>query len=327
MRIGLIDCDHRNGGTFPNLALMKLSAWHKAHGDLVEWYMPFSDRYDIVYVVKVFSFTPDYDLAINADKVIRGGSGYQIRLQDGKEVWKHAIPFGNGVQPYLPYEVEHIYPDYDLYPTLCKDTAYGFLTRGCPRGCSFCHVAAKEGHKSVKVADLKEFWHGQKNIVLLDPNLLACKDRIKLLRQLQDSRAQIDFTQGLDARLLDEKICDILVGIRLKNVHFAWDRYEDGKIILPKLKMFAERIKTKPHDHHAIVYTLVNFDTTLEQDLERIYTLRDMGYWAYVMIYDKEHCDNKYLDLSRWVNNRHVFARVESFEDYDYKKEHAKNDL
>ena len=314
MKIGLIDCDYRNGNRFPNLALMKISAWHKTGGDSVEWYIPFSNRYDIVYVSKVFSFTPDYDLAINADMVVRGGTGYQIKLIDGKECF-----IKNGSKS-LYTNMEHIYPDYNLYPTLCKDTAYGFLTRGCPRGCDFCHVAAKEGRISRKVADLSEFWHGQKNIVLMDPNILACKDRKELLQQLIDSRACIDFNQGLDARMLDQEICDLLSGIKIKNVHFAWDRYQDGGIILPKLKMFADcKFAGKNPDHHAIIYTLVNFDTTFEQDLERIYTLRDMGYWAYVMIYDKEHCDRKYLDLSRWVNNRFVFARVKRFEDYKNK--------
>lgn len=168
-RIGLIDVDYRNGNTFPNLALMKISAYHKSQGDFVEWYLPFNDRYDVVYVSKVFSFTEDYTDVINADKVIYGGTGYQIRLQNGKEVWKPAIPFGNGVEPYLPYEIEHIYPDYGLYPTLCKDTAYGYLTRGCPRGCAFCHVTAKEGKKSIKVANLSEFLERSKEYRIVRP--------------------------------------------------------------------------------------------------------------------------------------------------------------
>ena len=106
----------------------------------------------------------------------------------------------------MPYEIEHTYPDYGLYPELCKNTAYGFLTRGCPRGCNFCHVAAKEGKCSVKVADLSEFWKGQKNIVLCDPNVIACRDWKNLLWQLIDSGATVNINQGIDARMLtDEK--------------------------------------------------------------------------------------------------------------------------
>lgn len=120
-------------------------------------------------------------------------------MVDGKEVY-HSDRDQN-----LPDEIEHIYPDYSLYPELTKDTAYGFLTRGCPRGCDFCHVVSKEGRKSYKVADLSEFWNGQKNIVLCDPNILACKEHMELLEQLVDSKAKVNFNQGLDIRLVSEK--------------------------------------------------------------------------------------------------------------------------
>lgn len=307
-RIGLIDVD--GGKNFPNLALMKISAYHKSIGDEVGWYYPFDARYDKVYMSKVFSFTPDYEECINADEVVRGGSGYAISLIDGREV------FDKSKDVDLPVEVEHMYPDYSLYPHLTEDTAYGFLTRGCPRGCDFCIVEKKEGRCSVKVADLKEFWNGQKNIVLCDPNILACKDWKHLLQQLIDSKANVDFNQGLDIRLMTDEKIDMLNRIWIKEIHFAWDRYKDKDVILPKLKLFAERFKVRKHGHSSVVYTLVNFDTTFEQDLERIYSLRDMGYWAYVMIYDKEHCHPKYRKLQRWVNNRYVFGAVKRFEDY-----------
>lgn len=313
-RIGLIDVD--GGKSFPNLALMKISAWHKAKGDEVSWYNPFDGWYDDVYLSKVFSFTPDYDYCINATHVHRGGTGYCIDLVDGKEV------FHKERDHELPYEVEHIYPDYSLYPHLTADTAFGFLTRGCPRGCSFCIVAGKEGRCSRKVADLSEFWNGQKKIVLCDPNILACPDWKDLLTQLRDSHALVDFNQGLDIRMMTRERIDLLNQIKIAEIHFAWDRYQDKDLILPKFKMFSEHttIRKKNTEHAAIVYTLVNFDSTLDQDLERIYTLRDLGFWAYVMIYDKEHCDPIYKALSRWVNNRFVFAKCPRFEDYRKKQ-------
>lgn len=316
MRIGLIDIDYN--GSFPNIPLMKISAWRKSQGHTVEWYMPFSERYDAVYISKVFSWSEDYKDVINADQVFYGGTGYQIRLQDGKEVYSWNA-FGKKDFLCTLHFSEHFYPDYSLYPNLTKDTAYGFLTRGCPRGCNFCHVAAKEGRKSYKVANLSEFWNGQKNIVLCDPNILACKDWKELLQQLIDSKANIDFNQGLDIRVMTDEKAEMLSAIKIKEIHFAWDRYQDKDIIIHKLKMFAEKANINPHGHNAIVYTLVNFDTTIEQDLERIYTLRDMGYWAYVMIYDKEHASQTHRHMARWCNNKRIFATTPRFEDYNPK--------
>ena len=199
---------------------MKISAWHKRQGDTVEWYEPmFSGHCDKVYMSKVFSFTPDYEYYIDADEVIKGGSGYAIQLEDGVERYDKTKD-----KP-LDDEIEHIYPDYDLYGI--TDTAYGFLTRGCPRGCGFCHVASKEGRCSYKVADLSEFWRDQKNIILCDPNILACKDHLELLTQLIESGAKVEFNQGLDIRFINEENVKLLRQIRLTNIHFAFDRWQD----------------------------------------------------------------------------------------------------
>ena len=152
--------------------------------------------------------------------------------------------------------------------------------------------------------------------MLNDPNILACREWEDLMGQLAESKALVDFNQGLDARVLTEAKCRALDAIRIKEIHFAWDRYEDKDKLLPKLRMFAQICKTKPHSHNAIVFVLVNHTSTFEQDLDRIYTLREMGYWAYVMVYDKRNADQKYLDLQRWCNNRLIFAKCPRFEDY-----------
>ena len=308
LRIGLIDVDGHN---YPNLPLMKISAWHKAQGDHVEWYQPmFSGHMDKVYMSKVFSFTPDYEYFIDADEVIKGGSGYCISLVDGKEV------YDKSKDKDLPPEIEHIYPDYSIYGDMTKDTAYGFLTRGCPRGCGFCHVEAKEGRCSHKVADLSEFWRGQKNIVLCDPNLIACKDWKDLLQQLIDSKAWIDINQGIDIRMMTEEKAEMIKQLKIKNVHFAWDRYEDKDLIIPKFKLFKDI--TQWDKRKLTVFMLTNFNTTLNQDLERIYTLRDLGYTPYVMIYNKDDLSPKHTlrRMQRWVNNRVIFRTCENFEDY-----------
>lgn len=312
MRIGLIDVDGHN---FPNIPLMKISAWHKSKGDTVVWYEPLIHGYpnqplDKVYMSKVFSFTPDYEYYINAKEIKKGGSGYCIELVNGKEIY-HAE---NDIQ--LPYEVEHIYPDYSLYPEFTKDTAYGFMSRGCPRGCDFCHVGVKEGRKSYKVADLSEFWRGQKNIVLLDPNTIACNEWKAILQQLIDSKAYVDFSQGVDIRLMTDEKAEMIKRIRIKNIHFAWDNYDDKEIIVPKLKKFKEI--TQLDKRKMTVYVLTNFNTTLKQDLERIYTIRDLGYFPDVRIYDKQSLPKGHilLKLQRWCNFRAIFETVSNFDDY-----------
>lgn len=311
MRIGLIDVD---GHRFPNIPLMKISAWHKQQGDTVEWYDPmFSGHMDKVYMSKVFSFTPDYEYCIDADEIVRGGSGYCIELIDGKEVY-HAERDTN-----LPDEIEHIYPDYDLYPELTKDTAYGFLTRGCPRGCGFCHVESKEGKRSRKVADLSEFWRGQKNIILCDPNILACPQHMELLQQLADSGAKVNFNQGLDIRLVNDKNMELLKQIRLDSIHFAFDRWQDKDIVEPKLRAFAEKTGFNKDRGRVMVYILCNYDTTLEQDLYRIQLCRELKFAPYPMIYDKEHCDSVYKRLQRWCSN-FIFWSCPTFEEYTRRK-------
>lgn len=296
MKIGLIDVD---GHKFPNLALMKISAWHKSQGDSVEWAVPLF-HYDIVYQSKIFddTYSPDIDWIPQADNVIKGGTGY-------------------GLDNTLPDEIEHIYPDYSIYPELTQDRCFGYLTRGCPRGCTFCIVAEKEGRKSHKVADLSEFWRGQKNIELLDPNLLACRDHLDLLHQLVDSKAYVNFNQGLDIRFTTEANIDIINKIKLKEIHFAWDNPKDD--LRPYFERYKSLAKRKPHGQYATVYCLVNYNSTMEENLYRIYTLRDMGYAPYVMVYDKPNAPKEIRDLQRWCNNRWVFKSCKDFSDYKKK--------
>lgn len=307
MKIGLIDVDGHN---YPNLPLMKISAWHKQQGDHVEWYQPlFSGHCDKVYMSKVFTFTPDYEYYIDADQIEKGGTGYAIQLLNGREQYDKTKD-----KP-LDDEIEHIYPDYSLYPEQTKDTAYGFLTRGCPRGCGFCHVASKEGRCSKKVADLTEFWRDQKNIVLCDPNILACPEHMDLLQQLIESKAKVEFNQGLDIRLVNDRNLELLKQIKLTNIHFAFDRWQDKELIEPKLRQFADKTGFNRNKGRVMVYILTNYDTTIEQDIYRIQLCRELNFSPYPMIYDKEHCDPIYRKLQRWCNN-FIFWSVPTFEKY-----------
>lgn len=290
-RIGLIDVD--GNGKFPNLALMKISAHHKRMGDHVEWAIPM-EHYDVVYQSRVFddTYSKDIDWVPNADKIIKGGTGYDLHNK-------------------LPDKIEHIMPDYSLYGI--TDTAYGFLTRGCPRADKFCVVPIKEGRCSHKVADLSEWWDGQKNIVLMDPNLLACRERMELLDQLIESKALVDFNQGLDIRFTTQEIADKLGRIKVKALHFAWDNPKED--LEPYFRRFGEWYRRKSHSGKR-VYVLTNYGSTMEENLHRVYTLRDLGYDPDVRIYDKPNAPLEVRQLQRWVNNRFVFGACKRFEDY-----------
>ena len=291
MRIGLCDIDSHN---WPNLCLMKLSAYHKARGDHVEWWRP-AGYYDRVYKSRVFTdtYSKDTITVTNADEVICGGTGY-------------------GLGPNLPDAVEHTYPDYSIYPQF-SGIAYGFLSRGCPRNCGFCLVSDKEGRRSIQVADLAEFWNGQKEVKLLDANLLACPDHEKLILQLAESRAYVDFSQGLDIRLITPDNVALLNRVRTKTVHFAWDNPDMD--LTPYFRRFLELTAIKNFRKRK-VYVLTNYGSTHEQDLYRVETLRHMGYDPYVMVYDRPSAPPITRQLQRWVNNKRIFHTVPSFADY-----------
>ena len=298
MRVALCDVD---GHRWPNLCLMKLSAYHKAQGDFVEWWRP-EGRYDLVYKSRVFTdlYSKDAIVVDNADKVICGGTGYGLdnRLLDA---------------------VEHAFPDYSIYPEF-SSSAYGFLSRGCPRACGFCIVSKKEGHRSVAVADLAEFWNGQKEIKLLDANLLACPEHERMLRQLAESRACIDFTQGLDIRLITPDNTALLNRMRIKTIHFAWDN--PCTDLTGPFRRFLEL--SNIHDVRRLkVYVLTNYGSTHEEDLYRVETLRGLGYDPYVMVYDRPSAPPITRHLQRWVNNKRIFYSVPHFADYEPVKKLA----
>ena len=190
MRIGLVDVDGRN---FPNLVLMKLSAWHKFRGDTVEFADPVAGRYDKVYLSKVFTHTPDCRDEYRCE-VIRGGTGYRDYTTT------------------LPEAVEHTCPDYSLYGV---GEAYGFLTRGCPNRCPWCVVPYKEGAIRPH-ADIEEFLAGRKRAVLLDNNVLASAWGLAQIEKIVRLGVRVDFNQGLDARRIarNPELAELLARVR-----------------------------------------------------------------------------------------------------------------
>ena len=182
-------------------------------------------------------------------------------------------------------------------------------------------MASKEGRCAVKVADVSDFWCGQDEIRILDPNITACREKRDLMRQYRETGAMLDFTQGLDIRLLNGDDIEDINHMRLRTLHFAWDNPKDD--LEGKFREFAKGFRRK--SNIGMVYCLTNFENCstqehIERALHRIYLLRDMGFDPFCMIYDKPHAPREIRDLQRWCNNKIIFKSVPRFEDYDPKK-------
>ena len=313
MKVGLWnDSTH-----FPNLCSMKISAFCKATGDETELWDE-THNYDLIFASKIF--TESKEPNFGNKPVIRGGSGYNLHNK-------------------LPHHIEHIYPDYSLYPNF--KAALGVLTRGCPRvnhaisKGGFCLTPDKDGCRTRKVADLSEFWRGQDEIYLLDQNILAASERKDLLQQLADSKATIIFDGGMDVRYMNDELIEMFRTIKVADYHFAWD---DPRENLAGKFEFVSNSGLIRKDRCG-VYVLTNFWSNTEQDLYRIYTLRKYGYVPYVMIYDKQkfvHDNGKWRKgvesvftteqlrqfktcqhLQRWCNNRALIKKIPNFTDYE----------
>ncbi len=279
MRIGLCQVD----GKLPNLALMKLSAWHKAQGDEVGWWSPM-EQFDRVYAAKVFDFSPDN--AYLPQTAIKGGTGYDLTTN-------------------LPPEVESCFPDYSLYPAM--DYALGFTTRGCVRRCPFCVVPRKEGALRV-VGDLSNFWYGQHDVVLLDNNLTAAPmDHFRMVcEQLLECDVRVDFNQGLDLRLMTDAHAEQLARLRLrKQIHFAWDNMSDELAVRTGLTTMARHMPLT----RVMVYVLIGYDSTPAEDYYRVMELQAIGVDPFVMPFNKR--DSYQRAFTRWCNHKAIFRSTD----------------
>lgn len=286
MRIALIDVDSK----IPNLALMKLSAHHKAKGDNVEFFTPLFSRPDLAHVSKVFTDSPDYEYWPDCE-IIKGGSGYDMKTE-------------------LPPEIESLCPDYSLYGI---DYAMGFTTRGCIRRCPFCIVPIKEGHIRA-VADIYDFWSGQKNLMLMDNNLTAEPEHYRrVLGQLIKHGTRTSFSQGLDIRLIDDEKAALLARVKLwkgKGIHFAFDSVKYENTVR---RGIAYLLKAGIAPRNLTFYVLIGFDSTPEEDLHRVELLRSLGVNPFVMPYNRR--DTYQRVFARWVNHKAIFKSVK-WQDY-----------
>jgi hypothetical protein len=289
MKIGLIDVDGHN---FPNLALMKISAWHKKQGDNVEFAT--IGHYNKIYMSKVFTYTSDFEMGfLTADKIIKGGTGYKI--------------YEN-----LPDEIEHILPDYDLYQC---DHAYGFLTRGCIRSCPWCVVPKKEGELKTN-ADISEFICNKKTAILLDNNVLASDYGLKQIEKIIDLKIKIDFNQGLDARIIanNPEIAKLLSRCKwLKPLRMACDQKNQMESI-EKATAMLRKYGCTPKNY--FIYCLVK---DIEDALERVIFLDKLKLDAFCqpfINFENGKVDQSLKRFARWVNHKALHKSV-SWENYN----------
>jgi len=302
MKMGLIDVDGHN---FPNLALMKLSAYHKDRGDEVSWYDIFGE-YDRVYMAKVFTHTPDYNFSIpNAREIIRGGTGYDIHSR-------------------LPEDAEKIVPDYSLYPYIDKKTAYGFLTRGCIRRCPWCIVPRKEGtiQPYQNVDDIAV--DGRTNLILMDNNILAAGDYgMEQLRKIAEKGYRIDFNQAMDARLVTDEVAEVLARIKwLGYIRFGCDTPSQ----VNDCEEAIEKIRSYGYNGAFFLYTILRGD--IEECFNRTNHWRNPIYNGKIRPFAQPELDFTSVkqnipqwqkDMAHWVNKKTCFYGVE-FENFEPRK-------
>lgn len=297
MKVGLIAVD----SNYPNLALMKISQYHKNKGDTVEWVSPMFE-YDRVYMAKVFTFTDDYYPLINTEEVFKGGTGYDIHSN-------------------LPKEIEHVMPDYSLYSQIDNKTAYGFLTRGCPNKCKWCIVPKKEG-KITPYMDIEEIAvNGRKNIILMDNNVLASDYGLQQIEKIISMGVRVDFNQGLDARLVTEDIAKLLAKVKwLKHIRFGCDT--PGQIA--ECDRAATLLDKYGYKKEYFFYCILLND--FKESFERVNYWKKKGkrYIPYCQPYrdldKKEQIIPQWQkDMARWVNRRELYKSMD-FKDYTPRK-------
>lgn len=321
MQIGLVDVDghakkKKWGATiYPNLALGKIARYWRNKGGQVEWASPLK-HYDVVYMAKVFNFTPDDLTCYDADEVIKGGTGYDVESQ-------------------LPDEIDRLQPDYSIYPNVPKDKAYGFLTRGCPNKCAWCVVPNKEGRirPYMDVDDIAI--EGRRKLVLMDNNILAGGDyAIGQLERIIERGYRVDFNQALDARLVTDDIAKLLARVRwLDNSRIRFGCDTHGQI--DECERAMSLINAHGFTGQYFLYTMIGGRNDFRECYERV------NYWwkrtqetrsthegRYVYPYAQPYRDPKnprhdipqwQKDMAGWVNKKAHFV-AHSFSDFEPRK-------
>lgn len=283
-----------DGHGYPNLALMKLSAYHKLRGDVVEWADPLFGEYDRVYKSKIFTFSPDDQDNYNCE-VIKGGTGYDIT---GK----------------LPLDVDSILtPDYSIYPQY--NFSLQFFSRGCIRNCPFCLVSKKEGY--ITTVDPMRLNPNGSHIEVLDNNFFANPEWKNAINWLLESRQKVNL-HGVDIRIMDEEQAYYLNKLPLRqNIHIAWDLPQLD--LTEKLREVTKYIKP----YKLTCYVLIGFNSTPEEDLYRLRRLKELRIAPFVQPYrdfENKRTPTQYeKDIARWANLRMLFKSFD-FLDFSPRK-------
>ena len=318
--IGLIDVDghaakKKWGATvYPNIALAKIARWHKMQGDVVEWCFPFA-HYDRVYMSKIFNFSPDDRTIYDADEIVKGGTGFDITSK-------------------LPEEIDRLQPDYSIYPNVPKDTAYGFLTRGCPNKCKWCVVPRKEG-AIVPYMDVDEIAiEGRTKLVLMDNNILAAGDYcMEQPRKIIDRGYRVDFNQALDARLVNEDNAKLLAQVKwLDNDRIRFGCDTQGQI--KECERAMRLLEEYGFRGQYFLYTMLN--DNLEESYKRVryWWLREQAVRSakdgkpHVYAYAQPYRDPAnplrpipqwQKDMAQWCNKRQYYSTFD-FPDFKPRK-------
>jgi hypothetical protein len=285
MKVGLIDIDSK----IPNLALMKISAFHKTKGDTVELTVPIiANTYDQIYASKVFTWS---EMPILPDNAIIGGTGYDLKIK-------------------LSEEIEDMCPDYNLYPNM--EYSMGFLTRGCIRKCPWCFVPEKEG--MIYGAAFIEDFARHKHVLLLDNNVLACEWGLMQIEKIATLGLKVDFNQGLDARLIDDSTAKLLSKVKWWNpIRLACDT----KAMMPVVQKAVEALRW--HNVTPMRYSCyVLLTDDIEDCVERVRFLKGIGVDPFVQPYrspDGREPSEIQKKLARYVDHKAIFKSI-TFDEY-----------
>lgn len=308
MRIGLIDYDSK----IPNLALMKISTYHKAQGDTVT----FNDfGADKLYCSVIFerSRKEAEKLKRQYPHMIIGGTGWDLSVK-------------------LPPEIHGCKPDYNLYTQeiiyprirggiatkasklkkaeVIVNAGMGFTSRGCVRSCGFCVVPKSEGEFRQE-NEIKDLLNPRSNVLILfDNNLTADPYCLDKLKEIKERDLRVDITQGIDVRLLTPEKAKALSEVKhLRSIHYAWDLMSFERPVMEGIKILSQHIKVWKQ----MCFMLVGFNTTFEEDMYRFRRLIELGIKPYVMVYNRKP-DVRLKHFAGWVNSRkHTVCSFEEF--------------